>query len=340
MAEAVNDSAAELARDIAEGLASATTATERAALVPAELVAAIKELKAERDAVILAHYYVAPEVQAVADYVGDSFYLAKLAKSLPQQTIVLCGVEFMGESAKLLNPEKTVLLPEPCADCPMAHMVKRETVDAARAEYGDDLAVVCYVNSTVEIKSWSDVCVTSSNAVKIVSELPQRNILFIPDQNLGRYVAEQVPDKNVLLNKGYCPRHHIITPEQIIDSEEAHPDALVLAHPECKADVLAEADYIGSTAGIIKYAEESDANEFIIVTVAGVLYELERRCKGTGKKFFFPATRPTCINMDMITLEKLVRCLETGEGEVEINVTPEAADQAKLTLDRMLEYAA
>lgn len=340
MAEAVNDSAAELARDIAEGLASATTATERAALVPAELVAAIKKLKAERDAVILAHYYVAAEVQAVADYVGDSFYLAKLAKSLPQQTIVLCGVEFMGESAKLLNPEKTVLLPEPCADCPMAHMVKRETVDAARAEYGDDLAVVCYVNSTVEIKSWSDVCVTSSNAVKIVSELPQHNILFIPDQNLGRYVAEQVPDKNVLLNKGYCPRHHIITPEQIIDSEEAHPDALVLAHPECKADVLAEADYIGSTAGIIKYAEESDANEFIIVTVAGVLYELERRCKGTGKKFFFPATRPTCINMDMITLEKLVRCLETGEGEVEINVTPEAADQAKLTLDRMLEYAA
>lgn len=340
MAEAVNDSAAELARDIAEGLASATTATERVALVPAELVAAIKKLKAERDAVILAHYYVAPEVQAVADYVGDSFYLAKLAKSLPQQTIVLCGVEFMGESAKLLNPEKTVLLPEPCADCPMAHMVKRETVDAARAEYGDDLAVVCYVNSTVEIKSWSDVCVTSSNAVKIVSELPQHNILFIPDQNLGRYVAEQVPDKNVLLNKGYCPRHHIITPEQIIDSEEAHPDALVLAHPECKADVLAEADYIGSTAGIIKYAEESDANEFIIVTVAGVLYELERRCKGTGKKFFFPATRPTCINMDMITLEKLVRCLETGEGEVEINVTPETADQAKLTLDRMLEYAA
>lgn len=340
MAEAVNDSAAELARDIAEGLASATTATERVALVPAELVAAIKKLKAERDAVILAHYYVAPEVQAVADYVGDSFYLAKLAKSLPQQTIVLCGVEFMGESAKLLNPEKTVLLPEPCADCPMAHMVKRETVDAARAEYGDDLAVVCYVNSTVEIKSWSDVCVTSSNAVKIVSELPQHNILFIPDQNLGRYVAEQVPDKNVLLNKGYCPRHHIITPEQIIDSEEAHPDALVLAHPECKADVLAEADYIGSTAGIIKYAEESDANEFIIVTVAGVLYELERRCKGTGKKFFFPATRPTCINMDMITLEKLVRCLETGEGEVEINVTSEAADQAKLTLDRMLEYAA
>ena len=319
MAEAQLASAADLARDIEEGLASATTATERAALVPEELTRAIDTLKAERDAVILAHYYVSPEVQAVADYVGDSFYLAKLAKSLPQQTIVLCGVEFMGESAKLLNPNKTVLLPEPGADCPMAHMVKRETVDAARAQYGDDLAVVCYVNSTVEIKSWSDVCVTSSNAVKIVSELPQ---------------------KHVILNKGYCPRHHVITPEQIIDVEDAHPEALVLAHPECKADVLAEADYIGSTAGIIKFAEQSDAREFIIVTVAGVLYELERRCKDTGKKFFFPATRPTCVNMDMITLEKLVRCLETGAGEVHIGVSPEAAEQAKLTLDRMLDYAA
>ena len=333
-------SAEELARDIEEGLASATTALERAKLVPIELLEAIDRLKIERDAVVLAHYYVAPEVQAVADYVGDSFYLAKLAKSLPQQTIVLCGVEFMGESAKLLNPQKTVLLPEPGADCPMAHMVKRETVDAARAEYGDDLAVVCYVNSTVEIKSWSDVCVTSSNAVKIVRELPQQHILFIPDQNLGRFVAEQVPEKHVILNNGYCPRHHVITVEQIEAAEEAHPDALVLAHPECKAEVLAEADYVGSTAGIIKFAEESDASEFIIVTVAGVLFELERRCADTGKRFFFPATRPTCVNMDMITLEKLVRCLETGAGEVQIGVTDEAAAQAKLTLDRMLDYAA
>ena len=339
MAQGAN-TAADLARDIAEGLASATTATERAALVPAELVDAIEKLKKLRDAVILAHYYVAPEVQAVADYVGDSFYLAKLAKSLPQQTIVLCGVEFMGESAKLLNPTKTVLLPEVAADCPMAHMVKRETVDAARAEFGDDLAVVCYVNSTVEIKSWSDVCVTSSNAVKICRELPQRNLLFIPDQNLGRFVAEQVPEKNVILNKGYCPRHHMITVEQVIDAEEAHPDALVLAHPECKADVLAEADYIGSTAGIIKYAEESDAQEFIIVTVRGVLYELERRCAGSGKRFFFTKTQPTCINMDMISVQKLIACLEQGTGEVHIDVDEAAAEQAKLTLDRMLDYAA
>ncbi len=333
-------SAEELAQLVADGVGSCTTAEERAKLVPIKLLEAIDCLKCDRDAVVLAHYYVAPEVQAVADYVGDSFYLAKLAKSLPQQTIVLCGVEFMGESAKLLNPNKTVLLPEPGADCPMAHMVRRETVDAARAEYGDDLAVVCYVNSTVEIKSWSDVCVTSSNAVKIVSELPQQHILFIPDQNLGRFVAEQVPSKHVILNNGYCPRHHVITVEQIEEAELEHPDALVLAHPECKAEVLAEADYIGSTAGIIKYAEESDASEFIIVTVAGVLFELERRTKGSGKRFYFPATRPTCVNMDMISLKKLVSCLATGSGEVEIGVSAEAAEQAKLTLDRMLEYAA
>ena len=303
------------------------------------LRARIDELKAARDAVILAHYYVAPEVQALADYVGDSFYLAKLAKTLPQRTIVLCGVEFMGESAKLLNPTKTVLLPEPAADCPMAHMVQKRTVDAARERYGDDLAVVCYVNSTVEIKSWSDVCVTSSNAVKICRELPQSHLLFIPDQNLGRYVAEQVPEKHVLLNKGFCPRHQVISVDQVVDAEEAHPDALVLAHPECTKEVLEEADYIGSTSGIIEFAAQSDAREFIIVTVRGVLHELERRCAGQGKRFFFPRVQPTCINMDMVTMEKLIRCLETGSGEVGIEVDGAAAEQAKRTLDRMLEYA-
>ena len=180
--------------------------------MPAAVRDGIERLKAERDAVILAHYYVPPEVQALADHVGDSFALARLAVDLPQRTIVLAGVEFMGESAKLLNPNKRVLLPEPAADCPMAHMVRRADVDAARAEYGDDLAVVCYINSTSEIKTWSDVCVTSSNAVKICSGLPQHNILFIPDQNLGRYVADQLPDKHVILNRRYCPRHMMISP--------------------------------------------------------------------------------------------------------------------------------
>lgn len=309
-------------------------------LVDAATRERIEKLKAERDAVILAHYYVAPEVQAVADYVGDSFYLAKLAKTLPQQTIVLCGVEFMGESAKLLNREKTVLLPEPSADCPMAHMVKRSTIDAARAQYGDDLAVACYVNSTVEVKSWSDVCVTSSNAVKIVRELPQQHVLFIPDRNLGRFVAQQVPGKHVILNDGCCPRHEAISVDELRTLKAEHPGAKVLAHPECTELVLAEADYIGSTAGIIAYAEESEASEFIIVTVRGVIYELERRCAASGKRFYFTTTPPTCADMDGITLAKLVSCLETGSGAVEISVSEQAAARAQLTLDRMLEYAA
>lgn len=298
----------------------------------------IEELKAERGAVILAHYYVDPEVQLVADYVGDSFYLAKLAKTLPQRVVVLCGVEFMGESVKLLNQEKTVLLPEPSADCPMAHMVQRATIDRARERYGDDLAVVCYVNSTMEIKSWSDVCVTSSNAVKIVRELPQSHVLFIPDRNLGRYVAAQVPEKHVILNDGYCPRHEAISLAELHALEEEHPDALVLAHPECTAEVLAEADYIGSTAGIIAYAESSSSREFIIVTVQGVLHELERRCVSQGKRFYVTATPPTCDDMDGITLEKLLRCLERGVGAVEVD-RGETANRARRTLDRMLELA-
>lgn len=305
----------------------------------AALVAELEDLKKRNDAVVLAHYYVAPEVQAAADYVGDSFYLAKLAVKLPQKTIVLAGVEFMGESVKLLNPSKTVLLPEPQADCPMAHMVQKMTVDAARAQYGEDLAVACYVNSTVEIKSWSDVCVTSSNAVKIISELPQKHVLFIPDRNLGRYVAEQVPDKHIILNDGCCPRHEAISLEELRDLKAAHPAAKVLAHPECTEEVLAEADYIGATSGIIGYAEKSDASEFIIVTVQGVLYELEQRCAGQNKRFYVTTTPPTCADMDRVTLEKVVSCLKTGAGEVELPPVDQA-ERAKLVLDRMLEYAA
>ena len=316
----------------------ATKAAAAGAAVPDDVRAQIERLKREQDAVILAHYYVPPEVQAVADHVGDSFALARMAVDLPQQTIVLCGVEFMGESAKLLSPTKRVLLPEPAADCPMAHMVRKADVDAARAEYGDDLAVVCYVNSTARIKTWSDVCVTSSNAVKICGELPQRNLLFIPDQNLGRYVAEQLPDKHVILNKGYCPRHMMIDRAQVEDLELAHPDAPVLAHPECTEEVLGEADYIGSTKGIIEFAaSHPEFSEFIALTVVGVVAELRRlRPDAT---FYFPATTPTCVNMAMVTLPKLLACLSDPTGH-EVEVPGELAPEAKLPLERMLEYAA
>ena len=233
-----------------------------------ELVARIEELKAERDAVILAHFYVEDAVQDVADHTGDSYNLSKLAADLDCATIVFAGVQFMGESAKLLSPNKTVILPNPQADCPMAHMVTKETVDAARAEY-DDLAVVCYVNSTAEIKSWSDVCVTSSNALKICQNLPQHNILFIPDQNLGRYIASLVPEKNFIFNDGYCPIHQDISPDEVRALKEAHPNALVLAHPECNAQVCELADYLGSTAGIIDRVVTGEETDYIICTVVG-----------------------------------------------------------------------
>ena len=299
----------------------------------------IKALKEQKNAVILAHYYVADEIQEIADYVGDSFALSKTAATLPNPIIVYCGVSFMGESGCLLSPEKKVLMPDASADCPMAHMISKPDIDRVRAEYGDDLAVVCYVNSTAEAKTWSDVCVTSSNAVKICNNLPQRNILFIPDMNLGRYVASQLPDKHVILNKGYCPRHVTISVEQIIDLEEAHPDAEVMAHPECPADVLAEADYIGSTKGMIEHAAASDAQEFIVCTVVGIIRELELRTQGTGKRFHFPATTPRCENMDLVTLPKLAACLR-NPAPYEVHVGDSLAPAARLTLERMLEYAA
>ena len=213
----------------------------------------IIKLKKEKNAVILAHYYAPAEVQEIADFVGDSFYLAKAAKNTDADIIAFCGVSFMGESAKILNPDKKVLMPDLTADCPMAHMVKDGKIEAMRNEY-EDLAVVCYINSTAELKCRSDVCVTSSNAVKIVKNLPNKNIFFIPDRNLGSFVAEQVPEKNIIVNDGCCPIHAAVTAEQIKNKKDAHPEALVLTHPECEEPVLALSDFIGSTADIIKFA--------------------------------------------------------------------------------------
>ena len=294
----------------------------------------IIRLKEEKDAVILAHYYVEPEVQAIADYIGDSFYLSKIAAGLPNRTLVYCGVSFMGESGYLLSPEKQVLMPDAEADCPMAHMVTREEVEAARQSY-EDLAVVCYINSTAEIKSWADVCVTSANAVSIVRNLPNKNILFIPDKNLGRFVAEQVPEKNVILVKGYCPIHENIRAEELRKLSEEHPQAEILVHPECGEKVTGMADYVGSTSGIIKYAAASEKKEFIIGTEVGVRYELERQ--NPEKTFYFPETEPVCHDMKRITLEKVLSVLKTGENRA--FVAPEQAEAAGKTLTRMLELA-
>ena len=295
----------------------------------------IKQLKLEKDAVLLAHYYVPAEVQENADYVGDSFYLSKVASKLTNKVLVFCGVSFMGESGKLLNPDKAVLMPDASADCPMAHMVTKAEIDDVRARY-EDLAVVCYINSTAEIKSWSDVCVTSANAVQIVKKLPNQNILFIPDKNLGRYVAEQVPEKNVMLVKGYCPVHEEMKVKEIQELKQLHPLAEVLAHPECNASVLSIADYIGSTTGILKQAAASNAKEFIIATEIGVRYELEKQ--NPKKTFYFPKTEPVCMDMKKITLDGILHVLRTGENGAA--VASNIAEPSKATLNRMLELAA
>lgn len=294
----------------------------------------INQLKEEKSAVILAHYYVRPEVQEIADYIGDSFYLSKVAAELPNPIIVYCGVSFMGESGCLLSPDKKVLMPDQEADCPMAHMVRKEEVDTARERY-EDLAVVCYINSTAEIKSWSDVSVTSANAVKIVKNLPNKNILFIPDRNLGRYVAEQVPEKNIMLVNGYCPIHEAIAAQEIRKLKEAHPDAEILVHPECCEEVAEIADYIGSTSGIINYVTASERREWIIGTEVGVRYELEKR--NPDNIFYFPETEPVCGDMKRITLEKVLEVLKSGKNQAA--VAEEQADAAKLTLSRMLELS-
>ena len=289
----------------------------------------IERLKKQCGAVVLAHYYTDAAVQAMADYVGDSFYLAKIASETDRGTIVFCGVRFMGESAKILNPARRVLLPDETADCPMAHMATAEQIARLRKEVGD-LAVVCYINSSAYLKGFADVCVTSSNAVKIVRSLPEKNVLFIPDENLGHFVAAQVPEKNFYYSGGYCPVHAVLVPEDVLGEKRAHPAAKVLAHPECRAEVLALSDFAGSTAEIIAYAEKSADAEFILATEPGVLYELSRRC---GGKRFYPVT-PVCMDMKKITPEKVLRCLRGGGFEVEREST---FDAAKKPLERMLE---
>lgn len=294
----------------------------------------IEELKKEKNAVIMAHYYVEDEVQEIADYIGDSYYLSDMATKIDADVIVLCGVAFMGESAKVLNPNKKVLLPAADADCPMAHMATIEKIKEVRAEY-EDVAVVCYVNSTAELKAASDVCVTSANALKIVKALPNKNIFFIPDQNLAHYIANQLPDKHFIFNDGYCHVHHTVTVEQINEAKAARPEALVMVHPECKPQVTQLADYIGSTSGIINFATNSDAKEFIVVTEMGVLYELKKR--NPDKKFYTAGNMQICPNMKKITLDKIIDVLEKEDKEVIMDVALMEAAHKPMT--RMLELS-
>lgn len=298
------------------------------------MIEQINKLKKEKDVVILAHYYVDGQVQEIADYVGDSYFLAKKAKEVTQQNILFCGVSFMGESAKLLNPDKKVIMPDANADCPMAHMVDLARIRQVREEY-PDVAVVCYVNSTAQIKAESDVCVTSSNAVRVVEKLPNKQIFFIPDNNLARFVAKQLPEKEFIFNDGFCHVHKSMAKEDLLKAKEQYPNALVLTHPECTEDVVEISDFIGSTSEIIDYATASDKKEFIICTETGVFYELEQ--KNPDKKFYPVRTEQCCTNMKLVTMEKVLAALENLAPE--ITMDEEMRQKANAPLERMLELA-
>lgn len=299
------------------------------------LIKKINQLKKQKDIAILAHYYVTSDVKSVADYIGDSYYLAKKASEIPQKNIMMCGVSFMGESVKILNPEKTVIMPDLLADCPMAHMASVKKIEEVRKKY-QDVAVVCYINSTAELKTHSDVCVTSSNAVKIVKALIQKNIYFIPDENLGKYVAKMVPEKNFIFNEGCCHVHAEISGKDVEKAKESHPSASVLAHPECRAEVLELADYIGSTSGIIEEASRNNAQEFIICTEIGVFDELK---ENNPEKKFYTAGQPLqiCENMKKNTLEKVAAALENFNNQIEIDESKRKI--AVNSLDKMLQLA-
>lgn len=299
-----------------------------------EIIKEIIQLKKEKNAVILAHYYVDGEIQEIADYVGDSYYLSKIAVNCKEDTIVFAGVKFMGESAKLLNPHKIVLMPDEDADCPMAHMCDEYFIQRKREEY-DDLCVVTYINSTAHLKTLSDVCVTSSNAYKIVSQLPNKNILFIPDQNLGKHIAKMLPEKNFIFCNGYCPTHFRITVDELKEAKKLHPNAPVLIHPECRPELVELSDYSGSTAGIIDYARNDGHDEFIVVTEIGVLYKMQN--ENPHKKFYTITKNQVCPNMKKNSLEKIRDCLKYQLNEVVLD--EKFMEKAKKPLEMMHSLA-
>lgn len=297
-----------------------------------EMQQEILRLKQENDVCILAHAYQGQEILDVADYVGDSYGLSVQAAKDQHKTVVMCGVRFMAETCKVLSPDKTVILSHPEAGCPMADQMDKEDIEALLPRY-PGYAVVCYINTTSRLKTICDVCVTSSSAVKIVKAMPQKDILFIPDQNLAQYVAEQVPEKNIQFLRGGCPRHALVTERDVRLAREKHPEALLLVHPECRPEVVKAADYVGSTTGIMKYAKESDAKEFIIGTETSILEHLQFDCP--DKKFHYLTRDLLCPNMKMTTLADVLACVK-GEGGEVMELEPEVIAGAKRCIDEMI----
>lgn len=291
----------------------------------------IIRFKEEKNAVILAHYYQVPEVQDVADHVGDSFALSKLAAELPHPLIVFCGVSFMAETAKILSPEKTVLLPRGDAGCPMADMVTGDDVLELKEKH-PDAAVVSYVNSSTEVKVLSDICCTSSNAVKVIRSLPQQKIIFLPDENLGSYCAELIPEKEFVLFNGFCPVHEEVQAIDVKLARDENPDALFAVHPECRPEVRREANFIGSTGQIIDYVKKTDHRSFIIGTESGILHPILR--DNPGKKIVSLTPGFVCPNMKKTGLSDVLKCFQRMQKEIILE--KETIDKARLPLMKML----
>lgn len=291
----------------------------------------IRELLDKHNAVLLAHNYMRDEVQEIADITGDSLALSMEAARTDADVIVFCGVHFMAESAAILSPDKKVLLPRPDAGCPMADMVTVEGLESLKAMH-PGVPVVTYVNSTAEVKAHSDICCTSANALKVVKSLAENELIFVPDRNLGRYVAKFVPEKKFIFWEGYCPTHERMTVEAVQRKKYEHPDALFICHPECAPEVTALADHACSTSGMYEYCRTSPARKFIIGTEAGILYKL--RQESPDKEFILASPALICPNMKLTSLEDILYSLQTMTPVVSV---PEATRlKARAALDRML----
>ena len=299
-----------------------------------ELQDKIIQFKRDTDTCILAHSYMSPDICEVADFVGDSYALSLKAKTTPQKNVIMCGVRFMAETVKMLSPQKRVWLSNPTAGCPMAEQMGKEEIEQVKKLY-PDYAVVAYINTTAQLKTISDVCVTSSSAVKICKAMPEKNILFIPDINLGTFVKNQVPEKNFKLLSGGCPTHARVDEEEVINAKAAHPNALFLVHPECRPSVVKYADYVGSTSGIMDYAIKSNAKEFIIGTENSILQHLQLKCP--DKKFYPLSKDLVCHNMKATTLADVYNCLK-GEAGEEIIMDEELISSAVKCINKMIEY--
>jgi quinolinate synthase len=294
----------------------------------------ILELKKKRNAIILAHNYQVGEVQEVADFLGDSLDLSRKAARTPAEVVVFCGVHFMAETASILCPDKTVLIPDLEAGCPMADMIDRAGLHRLKERY-PDAVVVTYVNTSAEVKAESDICCTSANAIKIVSSLDSRNIIFAPDKYLGNYVASQINSKQMIFWDGYCPVHIKILPEDILRAKREHPQAEVIVHPECRPEVIALADKVLSTTGMCHYARGTPAKEIIVGTESGIIYRLSE--ENPDKKFYAASQLALCPNMKKITLEKVLWSLE--EMRFEVKVKEEIRRQARQAVDKMLAFS-